>query len=453
MEGIGILSLVAPIVVILLAIKTKKIFETLIIGTFVALLLLDGPKSFFMHFVDNIYVMMTNEDNIYILASLLLLGPFFKLLENSNGLLKVAQFLAGKCKSSKSALFSVYILGIIVFIDDYLNALVLGSTMRPVTDKYKVPREMLACVTNCTGVPVCTLIPLSTYAIFYASVCGTQPELAAFGENGMGIYISALPFIFYPIVALVIVPLLIMGKIPIVGKMKEAYKRVETNGQLWSDLSSEMNVETSNIEDNSGSAWFFVIPMIVLVTLTFVYDLLVAVIVATFVIALMVMITKKMNYDQVTDCIQEGMVVMLPMVLIIVGAFLFKEAVLETGLVEFVVDLLVPIVSANLLPMITFIVVFLIVFATSSSYAVPAVAMAIIIPLAVAVDANLLLTTGAIFAGGAGGVHACLYSDATVVTSSACRINVLDHTFSQLPYALLIAGISLIGYLVMGFVI
>jgi Na+/H+ antiporter NhaC len=457
MDHIGILSLLPPIFVVIFAVKTKRIFETLILGTLMGLLLVYGTGAF-GQFVDNIYVVLADADNAYLFSFILLFGGLILLIEKSRGLESFSEFLLKFCTTPTRTMIVTWLLGIIIFIDDSLNALAIGTTMRKVSDNQKVPREMLAYVTNSTGACVCTVIPLSSWVAFYVTVYSDYPELMALGSSPLNVYIRSIPFMLYPLIAIVLVMLVILGVVPKIGPMKKAYERLEKTGKVYSDLTAELNIE-ENIEKSVGAdiavskgrIAYFVVPMLVLVSIAaYTQDLLISVIVATLTIYIMMLVTRTLSFKECSEALIDGMKIQFPVVLVIIGCFMFREAIFATGITNYIVETVGGILSPALLPAMAFVVVFCIVFASSTPWSLPLIAMAIFMPLAASIGANLLLTAGAIIAAGVGGAHACLYSDVDVIVAVGCKIDLLEHTMSQLPYCLIAAGISLAGYVALG---
>ena len=205
MDNFGILTLLPPLVIIVFALVTKRTFEALLLGAVI---------GFFMTDTWNVIgatldgFMSTCAENIWMILVFGLLGGFTFLLQRSKGALGFGKFIRKFAKSEKSTLILGWILGIIVFMDDYLNILTISASLRETCDKYKSPREMLAYVIDSTGAPVCVLIPLSTWAVFYAGVVGEEAGMVSYG-SGMDIYIQSLPFILYGWVAVIVVPLVI----------------------------------------------------------------------------------------------------------------------------------------------------------------------------------------------------------------------------------------------------
>ena len=232
MDNFGLLTLIPPVVIIVFALATKRTFEALLLGAVIGFFMTD-KWNVLGATLDGFSV--TAADNMWMILVFGLLGGFTFLLQRSKGALGFGKILRKFANSEKKTLMIGWVLGIIVFMDDYLNILTVSTSLRETCDKYKSPREMLAYVIDSTGAPVCVLIPLSTWAVFYAGVVGDEAGMAAYG-SGMDIYVQSLPFILYGWVAVLVVPLVILGVIPKMFGMKKAYERVAETGRVYSEV-------------------------------------------------------------------------------------------------------------------------------------------------------------------------------------------------------------------------
>ena len=406
--------------------------------------------------------MSTCAENIWMILVFGLLGGFTFLLQRSKGALGFGKFIRKFAKSEKSTLILGWILGIIVFMDDYLNILTISASLRETCDKYKSPREMLAYVIDSTGAPVCVLIPLSTWAVFYAGVVGEEAGMVSYG-SGMDIYIQSLPFILYGWVAVIVVPLVIFRIIPMFGPMKKAYERVATTGRVYSEQSDKYNkgitefdklMESEKMDDDGkkGNIWFFLVPLAVVIFLCiYTGDLLTGLAFGIIVMLIMYLPTKALSFSEFCEGFASGFASMVPMMFITMGALTVQVSMDGIGLADFVIDAVLPFMNASLFPAITFLVVAGLSFITGSNWGIPALTIPILIPLALAGGANPLVVFGAIVSGGTFGSHACFYSDATVLTSQCCGIENMEHALTQIPFAAVAAGLTTIGFLICGF--
>ena len=372
-----------------------------------------------------------------------LMGSLIMLLLRAGSVDAFSAALAAKAKSSKSALMYTWLLGIIVFIDDYLNALAVGAAMRKVTDQFGVSREKLAYVVDSTAAPICVLVPISTWAVFYASLF----QESGFAEPGQGmeLYISAIPYMIYPIVAVLLVPLVALEIIPAFGPMKAAELRsAQSPLRQPATLTNEDNTPDP---DREVRLYHFLLPLATLIGFTLWYelDVQIGVIASVTLTILLFGAHRLLAWTEMFDAVLDGIKMMLPALTIVVIAFVFKEVNDQLGLPNFVIANIAPLMTPLLFPVITFLTMALISFATGSSWGVFAIAIPIILPLATSVGVSIPLAIGALLSASAFGSHACFYSDATVLAAQGSGCDVIDHALTQIPYALIAAAMSCIG--------
>lgn len=453
----GIMTLLPALLVILCAIITRRTTESLILGIVSSYVIIGmGSHQNIVKLInDAFFTVLTDYDTMWLVIVCGLFGSLIALMNEAKGTHAIAQFLGNICKTAKSTLLVSWLLGIIIFVDDYMNIMTISACTKKLADKRKTPREALAYVIDSTGAPVCVLLPFSTWAIFFAGVFYEQDSVQALGYgNAMQTYIHVIPFIFYAIAAVIVVPMFILGIIPKIGAMKKAYERVEKTGMVYSENSRHLNLEGNEEEaDKNSSIWDFIIPIGVMIGVQlYTDDMLYAIVAAILASAVLYLPRKKMKANTFCDLWINGFAETVPALAIIIAALCMRQASADLNLPNYVVNMVEPIVSVHTYPMIAFIVVALLGFITGSNWGIPAVCAPIIIPIGAATGANLLLVMAAIVSGGTFCSHACFYSDATVITSNACDIENMDHVYSQIPYALIAFGIACIAFLISGYV-
>lgn len=450
----GIWTLLPVIVVILFALKTKRTLEALILGTLISYMIIEGP-GFANGWMDAFFRVATNRDHQWVFMVCALFGSLITLLGASHGTLGFSRMLGRFCKGPKSSLIVTWIMGILIFVDDYLNIMTLSTCMKKVTDQRKVPREALSYVIDSTGAPVCAVLPFSTWAIFFAGLFFAEPAVQGLGYgSAIEIFYRVIPFSFYALAAVLIVPLFVIGIIPKMGMMKKAYQRVQKTGKVYSPESSPLNEEeeeeTQGFELN-GNIWDFVLPIGVLIFLAIWGGELFLAVAAAIAVCFVLYIPRKlMSFGKFCDLAMHGFTNMIPTVAVIFFAFVMQEAMADIGIAEYVIHAAEPYMNAVILPAAVFLLVAVLNFATGSVWGIPAIVVPIIIPLAAGIDANLLVVMGAVVSGATLGSHACFYSDATLLTSSCCQMENMDHALSQLPYAFLAMSAACVGYLICG---
>ena len=458
MNDYGLLTILPICIVIIISLKTKKTMFALLLGTVSSYLIISG-RNFAGAWTDALYRAACDKEHIWVFLVCGLFGSLITLIGASHGTLAFAKWLEKHCKNERSTLFTTWLLGIVIFIDDYLNILTLSTCMKRVSDKRKIPREALAYVIDSTGAPVCVLLPFSTWAIFFASLFYQEEGVAQLGYgNALQTYLHVIPYIFYALIAVILVPLFILNLIPKLGNMKKAYTRVEKTGRVYNENDDRLNKEDlmyekeeESIQDQGESLFDFLIPIGVLIVATLITgELFYAIILSLIVCLVMYLPRKKLNFTQFCELSMHGFCNMVPTLGIIFAAFIMQQAMADIGIAHFMIEGLKPFLSAGIYPVMTFIATALLTFSTGSSWGIPAICIPILMPLGFSLGADPLLVMAAIVSGATLGSHACFYSDATVLTSSCCKIENMEHAISQLPYAVTAAGLGAGGYLLFG---
>ncbi|MDE0154978.1 MAG: sodium:proton antiporter, partial [Gammaproteobacteria bacterium] len=219
MTDTGMICLVPTLVVLVLAVISRRTIEPLIAGSLVGLLIL-APSDLLTNFTGVMLSVMGDETIGWIIMVCGLMGSLIALLASIGGAAAFGRLVAARVRTRAGALITAWLLGLAIFIDDYLNALTISSSMKKVTDKFGVSREMLAYVVDSTAAPICVLVPLSTWAVYFAALL--EENTGAGTGEGLLLYMQAIPYMFYAWAAVVIVPLVILGKIPHLGAMAKA---------------------------------------------------------------------------------------------------------------------------------------------------------------------------------------------------------------------------------------
>lgn len=457
---LGIIALLPAVLVIVLSLLTRRVTEPLFAGcvfTYLIIAIVNKTNPIAL-IVDSFFKVATDYDTVWVIVISAVLNALIAIMVAAHSTHAIAKLLEKMCKTQRSTLLVSWLLGIIIFIDDYLNILTITACTKEISDKRKIPRESLAYVVDSTGAPMCVLLPFSSWVVFFAGVFFQHQEVANLGYgSAMSTYIHTIPYMFYAFAAVIVVPLFIFGVIPKMGAMKKAYRRVEEGGLVYSDASKKYN--SGNSDNSSGDVrkakiWDFLFPMLILIVVELVSgDLFVAAIAATVSVALLYLPRKLIKPGEFFDAWMNGIEKTTPVFVIMIAALWMKQASDDINLPMTVINFVKPFVSAGIYPMITFIAVALLGFITGSNWGIPALCTPIFIPLGAAIGANLLPVMAAVVCGGVFSSHACFYSDSTVLTSIACGVENLDHGYSQLPYALIAAGLASIAFFVVGFVV
>lgn len=448
----GIFCLLPIVVIIVLCIVTKHGIASLMLGTVISYIMLYGI-NFFEPMMDGVYVSLANDDALYMMLLCLFLGSFTILFEKSGGAHAFAKFALKYLNTKKKSLIAVWLCGIVIFFDDYLNVFVNGAMFKKVTDSNKIPREMLAYVVDSTAAPVCLIVPISVWAVFFITLIGEQAELEYLG-SAFSVYVRSIPFIFYAWLTVIIVLLVIIGVVPKFGPMKKAFARAE-EGKCVSDSSAKLaiNLDSADAETVTGSIWDFIVPLGSLIAVSiYTGDALYGLIAGTIFGSLLFLVERKMKFGEVCEYITEGMASMMPLLIVTAVALIAKDGFTQLEIADYLIAVLAPHLSAALFPAVTFIFVAALAFVTVSCWGMVAVSIPILIPLGCAIGANPILVVAAILSGSGFGSHACPYEDASVISAQVTGIDPLEHFATQFPYALLGAILSAVLYTVCGFV-
>lgn len=447
----GALTLIPIVFIIVMAVVTRKSFESLLAGSVIASIIMHGT-GFFLPWVDMLMEALSDPENQWVILVCGLFGSLIALLRESKGTGGFIRIGERLCKTDRGALLGTFVMGVVIFVDDYLNMLTVGTCMRAICDQRKVPRESLAYLLDSTGTPICVLLPFSTWTAFYISLFMKEEAIRNMGfSSGLSMYIQTIPYIFYASVTVLMVFLFAMGWLPKIGPMKKAYDRVRTTGRTYSEESDRYNTEPEDTGEE-GKVIDFLLPVAFLIVATIVADDILAAVILTLVLCLVLYIPRKrMTFTQWSELLISGFCEMMPTLAILAGAFTVARCCNAMELPEYVISTVQPYVTPQTYPLIIFLVVSVLTFATSSTWGISTIVIPIIIPLGAAVDANMILTMAAILSGSTFGSHACFYSDATVLASAAARIENMEHAFTQIPYSLIGAAITCVCLLVSGY--
>lgn len=457
MDTFGLLSLIPVVVIIVFALITKDTFISLFLGVASGFLLVahGHPLTAFNGFLDGLYTVLADGNTAWVLMLCGLFGSMVMLMQESGGVLGFSNLAHKVLRTRKASLLGTWILGIIVFVDDYLNSLAVGAAVRDITDKHRVSREMLAYIVNSTGVTVCAIVPISTWAAFMSAQMKTAHMTE--GLSAAGAYAHAIPFMIYAWLAVLCVPLFCLKIFPLFGPMKKAEQRALETGQVFSETSKEALVEIPDEEKKFANipcrAFNFLIPMLVVAALTIITeDILIGLFAAIGVCFVMYIPQRLMNVQKFFDSVMGGLVDMFPTLIIIVLSYVLIEVNGQLGLVNFIVDIALKTVNPALLPVTIFVVIGLLSFASGSFWGLAAIAFPIVGPLASALGVNVFLCAGALVSAVAFGGHICMYSDTVILASASTQTTNAEYFRTSAPLVMVPFVLSIIVFLILGFV-
>ena len=433
----GFITLLPTILVLGLALWSRRTLESVLAGALAAFFIMEG-LGFLDAMAQATLATLMTEDVAWVMLVCGLYGGFIALLVKGGGSYALGRALISRIETKRGGLLATWSLGLVIFLDDYLNSLTVGATMKAVTDRFRTSRAMLAYVVDSTAAPLCLLVPLSSWGAYFASLL-EQNAVAAEGQ-GIAVFIETIPYLFYPMVALLIVPLVAVGVIPLVGPMRRAEELAERTGDLGASEDQALAVE----ENARGGMSVFFLPMLAMVLFTVFpsVDLLRGVIAGILFTFAYYALWRVMPILEVFDTCIEGIKSMVPVLAMLLTLFVFVEANDRLGLTPYVIDAVSPFMTAGMLPVVVFVTVSALSFTTGSNWGVIAITMPIAFPLAQTFDVSIPLVMGALFSASAFGSQACFYSDSTVLSAQGAGCTTHQHAVTQLPYALLGAAVA-----------
>jgi tetracycline resistance efflux pump len=478
MDSPSALSLIPPVVVMAVAIWLKRPILALVVGAVVGLLML-SPTESLTNFSEIALKVMQDETIGWLILVCGGFGALIGLLIHTGGALAFGRFGSKLATGPRSSMFMTFVLGMIIFIDDYLNALSVGEAMKRVTDKYKVSRQKLAYIVDSTAAPVCVIIPISTWAVFFGGLL-VDNGVASAEDKGISVYINAIPYMFYPWLALLCVLLVALKLLPDIGPMKKAelatqqgqpfdcelapdQKKTAVAPHAQHHAAQQMPHHTSDeyamhsIEEEfehgnkQGQLHNFVLPMLALIGFTIYFDIdVLKGVIATLVCTILYYSAQRlMSITDMMEVMMNGFKTMLPAISTVVAAFIFKDVCDKLLLPQFVIENLTPYMTAQMLPALVFLSMAILSFATGSSWGIFAVSIPIVMPLAQSVNADMPLVIGALLSAASFGSQACFYSDSTVLAAQGSGCNLISHAVTQLPYCLIAAALAFGGFILL----
>ncbi|MBR3802739.1 MAG: Na+/H+ antiporter NhaC family protein [Clostridia bacterium] len=460
-------ALVPPVIAIGLALITKEVYSSLFIGILAgAILSADFSFTGTMDILTNDGLISAVSGTAGIFVFLVVLGVLVALINKSGASAAFGRWAETHIKSRTGAMLATFVLGVLIFIDDYFNCLTVGSVMRPVTDSQKVSRAKLAYLIDATAAPICMIAPISSWAA----------AVASYAEEGQGLslFIKAIPFNFYSLLTLVFIVVITLMKFDY-GPMRIHEINAKKKGDLYT--SGEKAEAVQDSYNPKGKVIDLVLPVLVLIAicifallyvggifdgLNFIdafgntdatvglpWGSIIALVITIAYLALRKVVTVK----EAMECIPKGFIAMVPAILILTFATSLKNMTAVLGAQPFVNEVMGGASAfANFLPAIIFLVACFISFATGTSWGTFGILIPIVTIIFEAGSPLQLVAMSACLAGSVCGDHCSPISDTTIMSSAGGQCNHLNHVSTQLPYAISVAAISFVMYIVSGFV-
>lgn len=437
---LGVLTLLPPLIVIAVAVKTKCTTSSLLVGALLCCVLQSG-WGFLPAFVDLLYSVGTSRDTVWYVVFVALFGCILGIWSATGATKSVIDRLAVYATNQRRTLVLTWLIGVLVCIDDFTSIAVRG-TMTRLYDKNKIPRAMLAYIAAATASPLCSLVPVGTWAIFYQSSFSAYDSVSSMG-SGLSVYTAMVPFMFYGWFSLIISLLVSVGLIPPLGGMKKVYQRAERTGELYAPESRRFNLDAAETQETdtghraSGMACFFAPLILFVATVVASGDVITGCMAALAVLVALSLILGKGTWRELMGACMDGAKSMVSLVVVVFAAYLLRDSLIQIGLPDFVMSVAEPFMSPVFLPAITFVICAVLTFASGSNWGATLAVAAIVIPLCDAIDANMILVLAAVVDGAAFGAHACFYCDVTIFTSGMTKIDNIEHATTQLSYCLI----------------
>ena len=467
-------ALLPPVVAIALALITKEVYSSLFIGIVVGAVLYGSgnvERTILHAFGDDnggFVSVLTDSYNVGILIFLVILGTIVAMMNKAGGSAAFGKWASEHIKTKVGAQLATILLGVLIFIDDYFNCLTVGSVMRPVTDKHNVSRAKLAYLIDATAAPVC-IAPVSSWA---AAVSGFVK-----GEDGLTLFVRAIPYNFYAILTIVMMVTMVLLKVEF-GPMAKHEKNAD-NGDLFSMGDRTQNIQEDEQGSSKGKVIDLVIPILCLVVccvIGMIYtggffkgkdfitafsnsDASVGLAIGSFfglvITIVLYVIRRVLPFKNCMDCLVDGFRAMVPAILILTMAWTLKSMTDSLGAKEFVAMSMKSVAGdfISLLPAVIFLVACFLAFATGTSWGT----FGILIPIVVAVFEGsnyelMIISISACMAGAVCGDHCSPISDTTIMASAGAECDHVNHVSTQLPYAIVAAAVSFFSFIIAGFV-
>lgn len=469
-------SIVPPIVAIGLALLTKEVFSSLLVGIFTGTLIyaVGTDANIVMGTLETAFTMMAKKVDFNILIFCSLLGALVYLISLSGGTVAYGRASTRIIRGRRSSLASTSGLGLAIFIDDYFNCLTVGTVMRPITDLYKVTRAKLAYIIDSTAAPVCIIAPISSWA---AAVGSSLKDTGAF-DSELGAFVATIPWNFYALFSLVLVFFLCWTDFDF-GPMKRAEDRLRREGV---DPTATSTTGDNQLKYNpNGTTWDMLVPLgalIVFAVLALMYtggywgddakyhtfmaaignsSASISLVFASFgalIVALLMYVPRRlMSFAQFAEGSVEGMKMMLPANIILILAWTLSGVCRELlSAPQFMQQVVTASgMGVTFLPVIVFALAAFLAFSMGTAWGTFGILIPIVVPIVQALDPALtVVVLSATLAGSVFGDHCSPISDTTILSSAGSGCSHIEHVSTQLPYALLVAGSAAVGYLVAG---
>ncbi|MBT8084565.1 MAG: hypothetical protein KJN72_05035 [Woeseia sp.] len=459
----GAAALLPLLVTLVLAFVTRSALLAMLTGTFAGSLMLGAMPG--VGFNELLQRALGNGDFIWICEIVLLIGVLFELFQRAGVLFALSQRFAGGSGTRRRVALSAFGMGFVI-VDDYFSPLLTGSVMRPMSDRAVIPREKLAFILDSTTASVCILVPFTAWGAYLASLIAQQTSAVDSVEEGLAVFIAAIPYNFYPLLLLLFTFLMCAGLLPDFGPMRKAEFRAKNTGALIRPGGKPLAGGDDTLTAPRRAAkplLFFELLVPVLLLLAFGTWTLIATgsvkIVEAFLLATGYLFTilairgDFKNIGDMADVIVTGAKSVMEALLIVALAYALNAVTNELQAAQYLITQFADLLSPNTVVALTFVLTACISFATGTSWGAFALMMPVALPLALAFSDGELTplvykTVAAVAGGGIFGDHSSPVSDTSVLASVGAGSDHIDHVVTQLPYAMVVAGLTVALYMV-----
>lgn len=476
---VGFWAIVPPLLTIVLAIITKEVLLSLFIGVYTGCLIIVGwnPLAGMEKMVEIIVAKLTDPWNMQVLIIVVMLGGLIGLLTRSGGSTAFGNLLGRRIKTKKGAQGATWLIGLMIFFDDYFNALTNGAIMRPISDKFGVSREKLSYIIDSTAVGICLIVPLSSWVAFLCSLIADSYATAGVEEDAFKAFLMCIPYNYYAWLSIIMVIVVVALGLDF-GPMAKAEKRTAETGALCDKTFSGGGADDddfSSIEQQKGSAIDLLAPIILLIVLAIIFMLytggyfesfsvldavnnmdgmlaLTYAVSISVIFAIIFYAVKKLS--KASDSIAAfvvGTKSMLFVVILLAFAWSIGGVGDELDTAGYVASLFVGNVPGFLIAFIIFAFSCVMTFSTGATWGTYAIMIPLAVPLAFAMDISVYACIAAVIGGGGFGNHCSPLADTAILSSAASNIRHTDHIKTQIPYSVTCALVACVGFLISGF--
>ena len=464
-EYFGVLSLVPASVAIVLAFVTRNTVFSLATACLVGVLV--AGKGF-MGFPNLLKSALGNTNFSWVLLLELFIGISIAFFQRTGAIHNFSQFVARRRMTRIRVQLISWFMGMFVYFSDYFSPLFVGSTMRALSDRFKISREKLAYICDSTSAPVSILVPITGWAVLVASLLIGMGSIHT-PADAMMVFIMAIPFNIYSILAVLMVGLIAMNIIPDFGPMKRAEIRAVEQGKVLDDNAEPlMGEELTDIQPYQGIKtsllWNFFFPVLIVVSFAIGSFIITAsakpmeAFLLSSVIAGIIMRVQGIPLAEIMRTAMSGIKGIMPAIIILALAYSLNDLSKSLNTAQYIISSTQSWLTPGLLPMLTFLITGIVAFSTGTSWGTYAIMIPIAMPLAFNFSGNemgsiIYATVAAVAGGGVFGDHCSPLSDTSILASTGAASDHIDHIKTQLPYSLLIGIITVVVYLIIGFYI